>query len=95
MWLLRCTGIFLLALGLVAGPWAASPARAVTGPLASARLVSQATPAPTVTGSPGTADEQPPGSWLLFILLIVCSMVGLLVLGVGAAVLLARLRERF
>jgi hypothetical protein len=90
----KSIGILLLAVGLLAGPWFASQARAerITHPADSALL--QPTPAPTAESSLPGVGEQQPRAWMFLLLTIVCAMGGLLVIGVGAAILLVKIRER-
>jgi hypothetical protein len=84
----------LLALALAAGPWFARQAHAGSAhrqvPLSSV----QATPAPTAPSGPQAAGESRSNTWMLMLLMIVCSMGLLLLVGVGAAILMVRIRER-
>ncbi len=88
--------VVLLALGLAAGPWAARQAHAYAGvtPWQASQVDPQPTPVPTGLSDAPAADEAPSNAWILMLLLIVCSMGLLLVVGVGAAILMVRIRER-
>ena len=88
-------GIFLLAVGLLAGPWFANRARAESANHPPASTLRQPTPAPTLESPLPGVGEQQPRSWMLLLLAIICLMGGLLVVGVGVAILLVKLRERF
>lgn len=85
----------LLALSLLTATWsttaaAPTPTHAVNG---SAPVLFQA---PTATPSAPAADDSQENSpnWILGILVLFGGMVLLLVLGIGAAILLARLKDR-
>lgn len=86
--------VVLLALGLAAGPWAARQAHAGATPWQASQGNPQPTPAPTALSDAPAADEAPSNAWILMLLVIVCSMGLLLVVGVGAAILMVRIRER-
>lgn len=84
----------MLAFGLAAGPWVARQAHAGSLPRQAPLVSAQATPAPTALSGPPAAGESRPNTWMLMLLMIVCSMGLLLVVGLGAAILMVRIRER-
>jgi hypothetical protein len=82
----------LFTLILIISPWSVSAAR--TTPRSVNGVSSIRVQGPTATPTPPAAAGQQRPAWIQAIAFLFCGMVGMLVLGVGAAILLVRVRER-